>query len=445
MLLGLWAWAGARGGMPPIPVEVSPAVRGPVETVLPTVGTVQPLREVQVGSKIAERVAKLLVEEGDPVRGPEEGRPGQVICQLDVTNTKLQIQEAKARLAEARATLAKLRAGLRANEIRQAEAEVEEQQARAKKLEQDARRAEKLFAKGVISDSERDAAVAEHQTALARLHRYQAALALAREGTRAEEIAEAQAALDLRQAELALAEQRLEDATIRSPVTGFVVSKHVEEGEWTQVGATVVEVIDTSTLRVHTHVTEKVVRKVSPGQEVVLTLDALPGQRFRGIVHRVIPRADVTSRSFPVQIDVVEPRGVVRPGMFARVGFVLDERADVLQVPEDALVHRGDMVMVYKVVPPASSRGEGRGGPGGGMPPPAGPVMQASRAVVRAGARQGGMVEVREVVAGSLEAGDLVVVTGNENLRGETMTVAVIRGLPREAEGRAPSGGRGSE
>jgi len=415
------------------------------------VGTVRALRDVKVGSKIAERVEKLLVDEGDPVK------QGQVVCLLDTTDTKLQIQEAEARLEEAQAVLAKLKAGERLNTIRQLEAEVEERKATVQKLEQDSKRMRTLFAKGVVSDAQRDSVVADYNTAVARLHGAEAALALAREGTRKEEIAGAEADVALRQAELSLARQRVKDASILSPVTGYVVRKHVEEGEWTQIGGTVVDLIDTSLLRVHTMVTEKVIRQVREGQRVVMTFDAHPGKHFEGVVHRVIPKADEASRSFPVQINVHNGRQGVRAGMFARVGFVLDERQNVLQVPEDAIVLSRGLTLVFKALPMPAPQGAGggppggapgkgapkpaakgaagappkaaAGGPPGGMPPMPGPIFLSARVVVRTGVRQEGMIEIREVVDGTLDADDLVVVTGNGNLR-ETQPMTVVSGLP---------------
>ena len=103
----------AKAGMPPMPVHLAPATRGTVQRVLPTVGSVHALREVEVGSRIAERVETLLVDEGDPVH------KGQVVCRLDTTDTKLRILEAQAELARAQAELANREAGLRENEIKQ--------------------------------------------------------------------------------------------------------------------------------------------------------------------------------------------------------------------------------------------------------------------------------------------------------------------------------------
>ena len=444
-----WPCAAALAGAPPgmmlpVPVEVGKAVRGPIRSVLPTVGTIRALREIKIGSKIADRVEKVLVDEGDPVK------EGQVLCQLDTTDTKLRTQETDAQLAMAEASLAKLEAGLRPNEIKQAEAALEEQEAKVAKLKQDGERARQLFAKGVISDADRDAIAADYATAVARTHAAAAALALAREGSRAEDIAQARATVALRKTELAVARQRLTDATILSPVTGYVVRKHVEVGEWTQIGGTVVEMIDTSILRVHARVTEKMIGAIKEGQKAIIKLDAHADRSFEGTVYRIIPQADEATRSFPVQVNVSDADGVLRAGMFARVSFVLGQRDKVLMVPEDALVYRGGLTLLYRAMPmpapppgaappsgggpPPSPLGRGQGegaSPPGGMPPMPGPIFLASRVVVNTGASQDGKLEIREVVSGALDEGDLIVVTGSENLR-DGQPIIVVRGLPSQ-------------
>lgn len=423
--LGLWVAAVARAGMPPMPVVVAPTERGVVRQVLPTVGTVRGLREVKVGSRLAERVAELLVDDGDEV-----SKDKTVIAKLDVTTTKLMIQEAQARLDEAKATLAKAVAGLRAMEIEQEEAALAALDARVKKLEADVRRSTTLLETKVIADSEHDAVLAERDIAKAMAAGARAKLALAREGTRQEDIAKARADVALRQAALDMAEQRKKDSVIVSPVDGHVVRKHVEVGEWTLVGGTVVEIVDTSVLRVHTRVTEKEIRKIHQGQEVTIRLDAHPDKTLKGTVHRIVPKADVASRSFPVQVTVTEPGKVVRPGMFARTEFVLDERPNCLLVPEDALVYRGGLAMVFKAGGPPKGQGGAPPAPKGAPPPKLpGPVMFAHRVIVKPGVRQDGKMEIREVIDGSLEAGELVVVVGSENMRQGAMVI-VVRGLP---------------
>lgn len=434
LLLVFWLVRAADAGMPPMPTVVAPASRGVVRNVLPTVGTVRGVRDVKVGSKIAERVAAVLVDEGDQVF-----KDKTVLCTLDTTNSVLAIQEAKARLDEAKALLAKAVAGPRLQEIKEAEATVAGLKARVAKLEADLARSRKLLDTKVIAPSEFDAVVAERDVAKALVDAGAAKLALLREGSREEDIAKTRADVALRQAEHDLAEQRKSDSVIKSPVDGHVIAKLVEVGEWTQIGGTVMEIVDTSKLRVHTRVTEKRVRSIRRGMPVRMQLDAHPGRIFQGTVHRVVPKADDTTRSFPVQVDVLEPDGLVKPGMFARCEFVLDERKDVLLVPEDALVFRSGMAMVFTASPVPPPGFQMPQAPEGAAPPqPPGPPRWAKQVIVKTGTRQEGRMEISEIVAGSLKAGDLVVVVGTENMHEGSM-MFVVGGLPKPPAGATPA------
>jgi multidrug efflux pump subunit AcrA (membrane-fusion protein) len=436
--------------MPPLPVVVAPAERGEVHSVLPSVGSVQGVRDVSVGSKLAERVAQVLVDEGDLVVQDET-----ILCKLDVTNTELDIQEAKARLLEAQAMLDKAIAGPRPQEIRQAEAELRGLEAKVEKLDADVRRNKKLLDNGVISRADYDAVVAEHDIAKAQVDAAEAKLEELKEGTRTEDIAKARADLALRQAELDTALQRKKDSVIYSPVDGYVVRKQVEVGEWTQIGGIVMEVVDTSKLRVHTTVTEKSVRRIEEGMDVRIHLDAHPDQVFHGQVYRIVPKADPTTRSFPVQVDILKPQEkvaeLVKPGMFARCEFIVGTRQDVLLVPEDAVVYRAGLALVFTASPrpPEGAAGPpgqekpkakapGKGEDGQARPQMPGPTMWARRVVVKTGARQGGKIEITEIVNGSLQAGDLVVTVGNENMH-QGAAMIVVEGLPK-GRGAGPPG-----
>jgi multidrug efflux pump subunit AcrA (membrane-fusion protein) len=139
------------------------------------------------------------------------------------------------------------------------------------------------------------------------------------------------------------------------------------------------------------------------GVDVRLEFDAAPHHTWIGRVVRIVPQADVLSRSFPVQIalenTVVDGATVLRGGMLARAWLPVGRAASVKVVPKDALVLGGPTPVIFVV-----------DGTNAATPPVAGTV----RAVpVELGAAVGGNVEVRS----DIEPGRLVVVRGNERLR----------------------------
>jgi RND family efflux transporter MFP subunit len=131
--------------------------------------------------------------------------------------------------------------------------------------------------------------------------------------------------------------------------------------------------------------------------------DALPGRSFEGEIARIVPQADVRSRSFPVKVRLQNellPDGtpLLKSGMFARVSLPAASRQSVLLVPKDALVLGGKETQVYTVTPADPKK------PHEGKAEPVAVII---------GVAYKGLVEVR----GPLKAGQWVVVEGNERLQ----------------------------
>lgn len=148
------------------------------------------------------------------------------------------------------------------------------------------------------------------------------------------------------------------------------------------------------------------VRGLRPGGDVRLEFDAVPQQSWTGTILRVVPQADLLSRSFPVRIAVenriVDGTPQLKGGMLARAWLPVGETGSATVVPKDALVLGGPRPVVF-VIDPSDG-----GGTSGNTA--AGSVRPVEVAV---GAAVGGGVEVR----GPLQPGTLVVVRGNERLR----------------------------
>ncbi|MDR1726957.1 MAG: efflux RND transporter periplasmic adaptor subunit [Acidobacteriota bacterium] len=243
-----------------------------------------------------------------------------------------------ARRADVQAAAAfvdQLRAGTRPQEKRQAEGAVEDARSQAEQAEADWERAQALYANDDISRAQRDQAEARHKSAQALLRQAREKLALALEGPREEEVrqaeaqlARARAALDVaeasrlelrrkeqelegRRAEVAraraqadLSESRLEDAEIRSPIDGYVLSKSAEPGEVLAAGSVVVSIGDLDRPWVRGYIGEADLGKVKLGQKVRLSTDSYPGKSYWGRVSFIASEAEFT----PKQIQTPEER-----------------------------------------------------------------------------------------------------------------------------------------
>ncbi len=322
----------AAKGPPPAPVETVPVVERPVETKITLVGTARAHRMLTLASQVEGLVKRGMVEEGQAVA------VGQPLLRLDERRIALRLAEARARLREAQALLEQTR--------------------------RDLRRKEKLHrAKSLPLKDLQDARTnLESRRALA----------------------------DRAREQVALLQKDLGDCLIRAPRAGVVVRRLAYAGEWVKKGGGVLILAVLDPIKVVVPVPERYLPSLRPGQGVTLRADALPGRRLKGRILALIPRGDDNSRSFPVQIELANPQGRIKPGMLVRATLAVGGRHQALLVPKDALVLSpgGAGVVIIE---------QGRARP---LP-------------VKLVAAHGELMEV----TGSLKAGMPVVVRGNERLR----------------------------
>jgi membrane fusion protein (multidrug efflux system) len=160
---------------------------------------------------------------------------------------------------------------------------------------------------------------------------------------------EAFAQMRVDQAELELARARLDKSTISAPFDGVVGLRKVSVGDFVDAGDEVVNVEQIDPLKADFRVAESYLGAVRPGQRIELGVDAFPGQAFTGEVYAIDPLIDEAGRSILLRAKLPNPDHVLRPGLFARVTLVLNEREGAIQVPEQALVPQGQDQFVFKV------------------------------------------------------------------------------------------------
>lgn len=232
---------------------------------------------------------------------------------------------------------------------------------------------------------------------------------------------ESRAALQVAQAQVALAQARLARMRVVAPFDGTVGLRNIHLGDYVKDGADLVNLEDTTQLLVDFRLPERYQPRIAPGQSVRVELDALPGQTFNARVQAVDPLLDANGRSIAVRAALQAPPGsALRPGMFARVTTVFATQAAALMVPEEAIVPQGGKQFVVAL----AREGEGDG------------ARQVSRRVeVQLGVRRGAQVQV---VSG-LEAGETVVIAGQQRLQRDGTPVRVV-----DMNKPAGPGGQGS-
>lgn len=292
-------------------------------------GTMEPIAVVDVKSKASGVITKMTVETGSHVK------PGDLIVQIDTRDVQNKYDQAKAMLDAA--------------------------QAKLQVSEADKKRNEEMFKARVITPQEFEKVAVDYENA--------------KSG-----VVNAQANLDL-------ARQSLEDATVKAPSEGTVITKNVSEGtviagatSSVSGGTTIVQMADLTTVRIRAFFNESDIGNVHPGEPANVTVDAYPDRRFSGVVQKIEPQAIVQQNvtMFPVLVNLENREGLLRPGMNGEVSVLIDEVDNVIAVPNDAIknpreaVATGAMLGLSADTITASLRAQGyngggnRGGFGGG-------------------------------------------------------------------------------
>jgi len=215
------------------------------------------------------------------------------------------------------------------------------------------------------------------------------------------------------EAKLKLAQARLSKMRIVAPFDGAVGIRSVSLGDYVKDGTDLVNVEDVRVLKVDFRVPERNFSQIRVGQTVEIVADALPGDRWQGVIEAINPKIDANGRSLEVRARLDNTSGTLRPGMFVRVRVIVGERQNALLVPEEAIVPQGEEFYVYKVVDGA-----------------------ARRVPVKTGVRRGATVEIVQ----GLAPGDQVVTAGMRLTR-DGQPVRVLPTTKSDAVGRPTEGG----
>jgi HlyD family secretion protein len=289
------------------------------------------LREVDLAFNDSQRIAQVLVQEGDRVHR------GQVLARLDVSRLTPQLQQAEAQVRAQSAVLQRLHHGSRPQEIAQARANVALAQADARQARDNYRRVRAVFQSSrgrAVSQQDLDNSQAQWDVARAKVAVSRQALELAVIGPRAEDIAQAQALLDAERANAALLEQELADATLRAPLDATVRSRLAEPGDMASPQKAAFTLAITDPKWVRAYVSESDLGWVHPGMRASVQVDSFPQRRFAGWVGFVSPVAEFTPKTvetpdlrsslvYEVRVFVQDPGDELRLGMPATVDLPL--------------------------------------------------------------------------------------------------------------------------
>jgi HlyD family secretion protein len=373
LVLGAAAAAGLRLWQgPQVPTD-SVLRRDFVQSVVAT-GRVETPHRVDLAAQITGTVARLSVEEGQPVRA------GQVLLEIDAAEQRAAAEQAVVAVRQAEARLRQLRevqGPVADAAIAQADAQLAS--ARAQQARQRELFAQGFIGRAALDESDRAFAVAEAQARAARLQA---------EGLRpgGAESALADAQLGQARAAAAVAQAKLAYTLVRAPADGVVIARHAEPGDVAQPGRALLTLAPAGRTELVVQIDEKNLHLLAVGQQALASADAFAQQRFAATVARISPGVDAQRGSVEVTLAVPQPPAVLRPDMTVSVDIEVARRPQAVLVPLTAVrdADRG--------TPWALKLADGR----------------AVRQDLRLGLAGGGMAEVLE----GLAPGDRVVPLG---------------------------------
>ncbi len=288
-------------------------------------------RQVSLAFNGSERVAEILVEEGDGVK------KDQVLGRLDTSLLKPQVAQAEAQAAGQRANLARLKNGSRPEEIAQERANLESTKADAANSKAQYERQSELALRAVASQRSLEMVAAAWKVAEAKVAANQEALNLLLAGSRIEDIQEAEAQLAAAEANVSLMRHRLADAELKSPVDAVVRSRLIEPGEMASPARTAFSLATISPKWTRAYVSEAQLGQIRPGMKAAVTVDSAPGHPFSGWIGFISPVAEFTPKTvqteelrtslvYEVRVFVDDPDNILRLGMPATVRPIIEDR-----------------------------------------------------------------------------------------------------------------------
>jgi RND family efflux transporter MFP subunit len=335
------------GGPPPATVVVGTVIEREEAAGQTFVGTLEPRRRSIVGSAVDGRVEDYPINDGQWVK------KGDVLAELLKETITIELNTAKAELALRQAELDEHKNGSQQEDIAQAKAKLAASKAQWDYAKARYGRAEAIFQTGRgITQEDMDAAFSALSSAEQNHVAAKAAYDLVKDWPRPEKLAQAQARYDAQKEVVHQLEDRLKKYTIRAPFDGYVVAKKTEVGAWINRGDLIAEVIAIDPIEVAASVPETSIGSLQDAMteaeeaggklEAVVKVDALGGQPFSGSVERIVPQADVRSRTFPVKVLLDNPaqgkQHRFKAGMIVHVTLPVGKRQKVLLVPKDAVV-----------------------------------------------------------------------------------------------------------
>ncbi|HIK17002.1 MAG TPA: efflux RND transporter periplasmic adaptor subunit [Leptolyngbyaceae cyanobacterium M33_DOE_097] len=316
---------------PTTAVETLTIQARPIASTLQLSGTIRPVDQATLSTRVMGRITQLSLEAGDRFR------KGEVLARVDVMDISAQTNQALTAVAQAEADVSRSQAVLNQLEAQKLEAQAALQLAQIHQS-----RMARLQAVGAVSQSRLDEANSTFDQAKSRVAQMQAGIQQARAA-----IAQSQAAVNRAKAGVTSASASESYGTVIAPFDGVVVQKLAYEGEMAAPGTALLKVENPNRLQLEISVPEENLRFVRVGQPIQVRVDAV-NQTLNATIGQIVPAADPNSRSFLVKIPL-NNFGRLISGMFGRIALPSGKKQETILIPANAMVQKGQLQGTYVV------------------------------------------------------------------------------------------------
>ena len=311
-------------------VSAISAASAPEGVVLNAAGYIVAAHRIEVAAKVIGKVKWIGVDKGDRVQ------EGQVIVRLEDDEYQAQLQQARGQMANLEAKLAEALHGSRPEEVAQAQANLDSAKADMEDAKLSIDRAMKLRKEGLTPQQSADDAQTRYDGAVHRVNSLQKTYELVKLGPRQEEIDSLRGQVEQARGAVAYAETTLANTIIRAPVTGTILEREVEKGEFVTTsfvgdrGAKgyVVSLADLNDLEVELDIAQNDFAKLHYGQHGTVTTDAFPDRKYDGFIKEISPEANRQKATVQIKVKVSKPDEFLRPEMNASVAFLSDAKPE---------------------------------------------------------------------------------------------------------------------
>lgn len=332
-------------------------------------GQIEAFEETAIHAKLAGFVKKVHVDIGDKVTGPsrvstdQPEQPGQILAELEMPELEAELKQKQALVAQAAAEVTQSEAGIKVAKsaatsaealVAEARASIERADAMYERWKSEYERVKELVVKQAVTPKVADETEQQFKAADAARREIAAKIKSAQA-----KLSEASANIEKAEADLVAAQSKqkvaeadeqktlalLSYASLRAPFDGVITERHLDTGHLVQPsgasGKPLFVVVRADTVRAFLDVPEADAGFIAADSPARIRIPSISAEAFEGKVTRTSWTLQSSSRTLRTEIDVPNPNGRLRPGMYATAEIEVARRVDALSLPKSAILKQG--------------------------------------------------------------------------------------------------------